>query len=88
MIYLNIVTKKIFMQWMEKNVILQEEIVACIVKDGTIELTEDKVKEFVSGELAGYKVPKHVLFMDSFPLNASGKIIIKELKKSVDDMLK
>lgn len=71
-----------------KSEILQEEIVACIVKDGTIELTEDKVKEFVSGELAGYKVPKHVLFMDSFPLNASGKIIIKELKKSVDDMLK
>ena len=32
MINLNIVTKKIFMQWMEKNVILQEEIVQKLEK--------------------------------------------------------
>ena len=32
MINLNIVTKKMFMQWMEKNVILQEEIVQKLEK--------------------------------------------------------
>ena len=37
-------------------------------------VTEDEVREFCRGELAHYKVPRHVKFVDSFPQTVTGKI--------------
>jgi acyl-CoA synthetase (AMP-forming)/AMP-acid ligase II len=43
--------------------------------------SEDEIKAKVKSDLARYKVPKEVEFMDELPRNATGKILKKELKE-------
>jgi fatty-acyl-CoA synthase len=45
------------------------------------ELTEDEVKDFVRGNLARYKVPREVVFVEELPRNPTGKILKRELAK-------
>ena len=60
---------------------LQEEIAAAIVlRDGTT-LTSEEVRKYVENNLARYKVPRYVAFMEQLPVNASGKVMTGELKK-------
>jgi fatty-acyl-CoA synthase len=42
-------------------------------------LTDEDVKEHVKSNLARYKVPREVEFLDSLPRNATGKILKREL---------
>lgn len=39
----------------------------------------DELRSHVKGRLAGYKVPRDVVFLDALPRNASGKIMVREL---------
>ena len=39
-----------------------------------VESTEEEIKEFCKGQIAYYKVPEHVRFVDDFPITLSGKI--------------
>jgi fatty-acyl-CoA synthase len=51
-----------------------EEILACIkLRDGQT-LTEDEVREFCRAELARFKTPKYVQFVEQFPTTVTGKI--------------
>jgi acyl-CoA synthetase (AMP-forming)/AMP-acid ligase II/uncharacterized membrane protein len=43
--------------------------------------SEDEIKAKVKSDLARYKVPKEVEFLDELPRNATGKILKKELKE-------
>src|SRR5918996_2642900 len=43
------------------------------------ELTEDEVKGHVKANLARFKVPRDIEFLDSLPRNATGKILKREL---------
>ena len=43
------------------------------------ELGEDEVKAFVKTNLARYKVPREVVFVDALPRNPSGKVLKREL---------
>ncbi len=44
--------------------------------------TEDELRQFVAGKLAGFKVPVKVVFWpETLPRNANGKILKTELKK-------
>ena len=43
-------------------------------------ITEDDVRDFCRERLAGYKVPKQVVFIDELPKSAVGKILRRELK--------
>lgn len=63
--------------------VLQEEIAACIVTDGRKKLSEIEMREFLSQHLAAYKIPKYFIFLKKFPLNASGKIVLTELKNQI-----
>jgi acyl-CoA synthetase (AMP-forming)/AMP-acid ligase II len=49
-----------------------------VLRDGT-DLDEDEVKSHVKANLAGYKVPREVEFLDSLPRNATGKVLKREL---------
>ena len=51
-----------------------EEVMACIILKGGMSLSEDDVREYVKQNLARHKIPKYVVFMESFPVTASGKI--------------
>ncbi len=49
------------------------------VQDGNEAPTVDDLKAHVRDRLAGYKVPRDVVFLDALPRNASGKIMVREL---------
>jgi fatty-acyl-CoA synthase len=41
--------------------------------------SEDELKKYVKSNLAGYKVPREVEFIDELPRNATGKVLKREL---------
>jgi fatty-acyl-CoA synthase len=43
-------------------------------------LTEDAVKEHVRANLARYKVPREVVFIDELPRNPTGKVLKRVLR--------
>lgn len=58
-----------------------ELVTAVVVKKAGLELTEEEVIEFTKQNLAGYKSPKKVIFEDSLPRNASGKLMKFQLRQ-------
>jgi fatty-acyl-CoA synthase len=36
--------------------------------------TPDEIRAFCDGRIAKFKVPRHIRFVDSFPMTASGKV--------------
>jgi fatty-acyl-CoA synthase len=51
-----------------------EEVGAFVIlKDGT-QLTSEEIRDFCRGQIARFKIPKYVFFVDSFPITGSGKI--------------
>ena len=54
-----------------------------VIKDGA-KLSEDDVKKHVKSNLAGYKVPREVEFMDELPRTSTGKVLKRELKDDSD----
>jgi len=58
--------------------------VAFVVRGPGTEVTEDEVKAHLSGCLAPYKRPESVRFVDSVPKSASGKILRRILRDSLD----
>lgn len=57
-----------------------------ILADGA-DLTEEDVRDFALTKIARYKVPKHVFFVDEFPLTASGKIQKFKLRDQAVELL-
>jgi fatty-acyl-CoA synthase len=51
-----------------------EQVMASIILKKGVEMTEDEVREFCTGKIANYKIPKYVKFVESYPMTASGKI--------------
>ena len=45
------------------------------------EVSESDLKDWVKQQLARYKVPREIIFMDELPRNATGKILKRELKE-------
>ncbi|HAA12956.1 MAG TPA: long-chain-fatty-acid--CoA ligase [Cytophagales bacterium] len=57
-----------------------EEIKACVVlKDGA-SVEADALMEWTKERIAAYKYPRHIEFLDALPMNATGKILKKELR--------
>jgi fatty-acyl-CoA synthase len=51
-----------------------EELMAWIVPRPGTTLTDDAVREFCRGQIAHYKIPRYVKFVDSFPMTVTGKV--------------
>jgi fatty-acyl-CoA synthase len=51
-----------------------------VLKDGE-KVSEDELKAYVKDNLARYKVPREIWFMDELPRNATGKVLKRELKE-------
>jgi acyl-CoA synthetase (AMP-forming)/AMP-acid ligase II len=56
-----------------------QRLKAFVVPNAGAHLTQDDVKRYVKSNLARYKVPREVEFLDSLPRNATGKILKREL---------
>jgi len=52
-----------------------------VVKKDNANLDEDAVKKHVKDQLAKYKVPREVIFLDELPRNPTGKILKRELRE-------
>lgn len=67
--------------------ILQEEICACIVPQKTANYTAEIIRADLVEHLAGYKIPKYILFFDEFPCLASGKVDLKKIHRQAQERL-
>ena len=50
-----------------------EEVCAWIVQKSGTSLSEEEVKQFCRGQIAPYKIPKHVRIVDELPMTVTGK---------------
>ena len=61
--------------------VLQEEIAACVIARPGARINQERMLSYLKNRLADYKVPAYVFWFDAFPMNASGKIDLKELRR-------
>jgi fatty-acyl-CoA synthase len=54
-----------------------------VLEDGA-DLDEDEIKTYVKENLANYKVPREVVFIDELPRNPTGKVLKRELAEVSD----
>jgi fatty-acyl-CoA synthase len=54
---------------------------AFVVKKDGSDVDEDTLKKHVKDQLAKYKVPREVVFLDELPRNPTGKILKRELRE-------
>ncbi len=57
-----------------------ETVKAFVVKKPGEEITEEEVMEYCKTQLAAYKVPKIIEFIDQLPVSTAGKVLRKELR--------
>ncbi len=59
-----------------------EELAAWVrMRDGAEPLTPESLREFASGKLAHYKIPRHVRVVDDFPMTVTGKVRKVEMRE-------
>jgi fatty-acyl-CoA synthase len=56
-----------------------QRLKAFVVPQKGAQLSEDEVKRYVKNNLASYKVPRDVVFLDELPRNHTGKVLKREL---------
>ena len=64
-----------------------EELCACVVLRPGVEADPEEIREFCRGQIAHYKVPRYVRFVDGFPMTVTGKIRKFVLRKQMTDEL-
>ena len=52
---------------------------AFVVKADGADTSEDELQDYVKANLARYKVPREIVFVDELPRNATGKVLKREL---------
>jgi fatty-acyl-CoA synthase len=55
-----------------------------VAKDGK-DASEDDLKGYIKKNLAGYKVPREIVFLDELPRNSTGKVLKRELAERDDE---
>ncbi len=58
-----------------------EQPVAYVAADEGVLLDEDGILKVLREKLAGYKVPRRIVFLDNLPRNPTGKILKTELRR-------
>ena len=64
-----------------------EAVCAVVVRRPGVEVEADDLVDHARSRLAGFKKPRHVLFVDALPVNASGKIVKAELRRMAAERL-
>ncbi|MBC8533846.1 AMP-binding protein [Yeguia hominis] len=65
-----------------------EEIMACVILQPGETMTEEELKEFVLTHMAKHKTPRYIDFVDSFPMNAAGKILKYKMREQAVQKLR
>ena len=59
-----------------------EELCAWVIlREGAAELTAESLREFATGKLAHYKIPRYVLTVEEFPMTVTGKVRKIEMRE-------
>ena len=64
-----------------------EELCAWVIVKPGQTLDEDAVRAFCKGQIAHYKVPRHIRFVDAFPMTVTGKIQKFKIREAMKDQL-
>jgi fatty-acyl-CoA synthase len=59
-----------------------EQLMAWVVLRAGATLTEEGLREFCKGQIAHYKIPRYVKFVDSFPMTVTGKVQKFKMRES------
>ena len=65
-----------------------EEIMACIILKEKGSISETEMSDFIKASMARHKVPKYISFVDSFPMNAAGKILKYKMREEAVEWIK
>ncbi|MBR4205773.1 MAG: AMP-binding protein [Clostridia bacterium] len=63
-----------------------EEIMACVIKKPGEDCTAEEIQDYVRTHMAKHKVPRYVVFVDSFPMNAAGKILKYKMREEAKNL--
>ena len=58
-----------------------EEIMDCIILKEEGSVTEQELTEYAAASMARHKVPRYIELVDSFPMNAAGKILKYKMRE-------
>ena len=58
-----------------------EEIMACIILKNPGSVTVEEMTDYIKASMARHKVPKYIEFVDSFPMNAAGKVLKYKMRE-------
>ena len=64
-----------------------EEIMACIILKEPGSVTVEEMTAYIKASMARHKVPKYIEFVDSFPMNAAGKILKYKMRQEAAEEL-
>lgn len=65
-----------------------EEVMAFIRVQEGYALTPESVQNFCKGQIASWKIPKYVVFVENYPYTTSGKVHKLKLREMAAEMLK
>ncbi|MEO8816135.1 MAG: AMP-binding protein, partial [Mycobacterium sp.] len=66
-----------------------EELMAVVsLRDGAVPLTVESLREFCTGRLAHFKVPRYLRIVDEFPMTVTGKIRKDEMRRQSTEYLR
>jgi fatty-acyl-CoA synthase len=51
-----------------------EELCAWVIRNAGAEVTEEDIRAYCRGQIAHYKIPRYIVFVDSWPMTVSGKV--------------
>ncbi|MFV8825952.1 AMP-binding protein [Thauera sp. WH-2] len=64
-----------------------EELCAWVIVREGERLTEDEVRAYCQGQIAHYKIPRYIRFVDSFPMTVTGKIQKFQIRQKMKEEL-
>lgn len=64
-----------------------EEICAWIVPKPGQTCTEDEIRDFCRDQIAHYKVPRYIRFVEAFPMTVTGKIQKFKIRETMMEQL-
>jgi fatty-acyl-CoA synthase len=65
-----------------------EELMAWLrMREGSEPLTAEALRQFASGKLARYKIPRYVHVVDEFPMTVTGKVRKVEMRETAIELL-
>ncbi|KAB5553926.1 hypothetical protein PHYPO_G00044270 [Pangasianodon hypophthalmus] len=66
---------------------LGEQVCACIKVAEGQHCTVEEIKAYCKGQISHFKIPHYVMFVERYPLTASGKIQKNQLRAEMEDRL-